>query len=693
MAEGQALKRETRSWLAVTAALAAIISVALLAWISRQYQPNVIVYVLVMAAGATFVPLALCKTRHLTSGAVLGVTVLLHVIAMWGSPAFEDDYFRFIWDGWLTLNHGTPYGTPPAAYYDSSLVPAALRPILDGVNNPDVPTIYGPVLQAFFAFMHVLAGTDAMGLRSLFSAANIALIGILLLRQPGHKVALYAWNPFAIAEIGLHIHPDGLLAATLVGAILLMRRYPLASGLLFAAAAGIKLVALAAWPLLLRAKPSAIGAAIAGLAVLYSIFFWQGGGVGLDATAIFAREWHFNALGYDLLRSAVAPDIARLGAATLAGIGIVWLHARAERDIEAALVSIFGLILLFAPAVNAWYLLWLLPFAIQGGKVWPFAACAALSLSYLTGINLEDDNLEPFAVHGVARVAELCILAAAIIWDYGRLGRNPARATVIFPLRTIPDAATAVIIPALNEERAVGQVVTNLLQAGIPGLHAVIVVDNGSSDHTSQMARAAGAVVVSEPRRGYGQACLAGLKQLPADTNIVLFADADGSDLASDAVRLVSQVVMGHADLAIGSRMLGLVEPGAMTWPQRFGNWLAPTLIRMVWGTHYTDLGPLRAIRRDSLEMLSMQDRNFGWTVEMQVRAARLGLRITELPVGYRRRIGISKISGTLSGVLKAGTKILYVVAREAFTGPPLGKPPQWRGSLAPERSQPQCVA
>jgi hypothetical protein len=134
-----------------------------------------------------------------------------------------------------------------------------------------------------------------------------------------------------------------------------------------------------------------------------------------------------------------------------------------------------------------------------------------------------------------------------------------------------------------------------------------------------------------------------------------------------DAARLVDAVVRGDAAMAIGSRMLGNVEPGAMTWPQRFGNWLAPALIRLIWGVRFTDLGPLRAIRRDALEAMHMEDRNFGWTVEMQVRAAKYGISATELPVGYRRRIGVSKISGTISGVFGAGTKILFIIAREAF--------------------------
>jgi glycosyltransferase involved in cell wall biosynthesis len=231
-----------------------------------------------------------------------------------------------------------------------------------------------------------------------------------------------------------------------------------------------------------------------------------------------------------------------------------------------------------------------------------------------------------------------------------------------------------------------------LAKAEICGLKHICVVDNGSTDKTADMARAAGAIVVHQPDRGYGAACLAGIAALPNDINIILFADADASDVPEDAARLVAAVARGDAELAIGSRMLGDVEPGAMTWPQRFGNWLAPALVRLIWGIRYTDLGPLRAIRRDALEALAMEDRNFGWTIEMQVRAAKLGIATVELPAGYRRRIGTSKISGTLSGVIGAGTKILFIIAREAFGDFGRGNRHASTSELQKDRSTGRCV-
>lgn len=221
-----------------------------------------------------------------------------------------------------------------------------------------------------------------------------------------------------------------------------------------------------------------------------------------------------------------------------------------------------------------------------------------------------------------------------------------------------------VIIPTRNEALALPSV----LPAIPPWVAEVIVVDNASTDGTPELARRLGARVVSEPRRGYGRACLAGIAALSPHVDTVLFMDGDASDRPEDMLRLLAPIAAGEAELVIGARTLG-VETGALTPQQRFGNALACLLIRLIWGVRYTDLGPFRAIRRTSLVQLGMRDETWGWTVEMQVRAARLGLLVQELPVGYRRRIGISKISGTLSGTIRAGWKILWVIGAEALDG------------------------
>jgi glycosyltransferase involved in cell wall biosynthesis len=219
-----------------------------------------------------------------------------------------------------------------------------------------------------------------------------------------------------------------------------------------------------------------------------------------------------------------------------------------------------------------------------------------------------------------------------------------------------------VVIPALNEEAAIGRVI-----ADIPAwVDRVVVADNGSRDRTADVARSAGATVVLEPERGYGAACLAALERL-GDVDVVVFLDGDYSDYPEDMAALVAPIVEDSADLVLGSRVLGVREAGSLTPQQHFGNWLATTLIRLIWGARYTDLGPFRAIGRQPLARLAMADRNYGWTVEMQVKAAEIGLRAREVPVRYRRRIGVSKVSGTISGSIRAGIKILSVIGRHAL--------------------------
>lgn len=221
------------------------------------------------------------------------------------------------------------------------------------------------------------------------------------------------------------------------------------------------------------------------------------------------------------------------------------------------------------------------------------------------------------------------------------------------------------VIPALNEEASIALVIADLP----PGrVRRVVVVDNGSTDATASRAREAGAVVVSEPQRGYGAACLAGLAELRRDPpEIVVFMDGDRSDHAGELLLLLQPIIEGHAQLVIGSRVLGQRERGALTPQARFGNALACGLLRLFWGARFTDLGPFRAIRWDALERMKMEDRDFGWTVEMQIKAARSGLPCAEVPVSYRRRIGQSKISGTLSGSVRAGWKILYLLIRHGL--------------------------
>ncbi len=221
----------------------------------------------------------------------------------------------------------------------------------------------------------------------------------------------------------------------------------------------------------------------------------------------------------------------------------------------------------------------------------------------------------------------------------------------------------AVVIPALDEETAIGALLTGIDRSLV---RDVIVGDNGSRDRTGEVARERGAAVVRIEERGYGAACAGALAALASDVETIVFMDADGSDDPAEISHLIEPIAAGRADLVIGSRALGTVEPGALTPQQRFGNWLATRLIASIYGHRYTDLGPFRAIRRDLLDRINMRDRRYGWTVEMQIRALQLAARVEEVPVRYRKRVGRSKISGTVTGVIKAGWWILYTIFRYA---------------------------
>lgn len=216
------------------------------------------------------------------------------------------------------------------------------------------------------------------------------------------------------------------------------------------------------------------------------------------------------------------------------------------------------------------------------------------------------------------------------------------------------------IIPALNEAETLGSL---LRQIPDKMFSEIVVVDNGSRDSTAEVAAAAGARVIFEPKRGYGQACASGIKKLQPSITAIAFMDADLSDDPEDLKQLVRQLETDEWDMVLGSRVLGNPEPGSLTSIQRFGNWLSTYLINLVWRVHFTDLGPMRILRRSSFDRLKLRDRSFGWNVEMQAKAAQLGFKVCELPVHYRRREhGRSKISGTVVGSARAGTKILWTI-------------------------------
>lgn len=242
----------------------------------------------------------------------------------------------------------------------------------------------------------------------------------------------------------------------------------------------------------------------------------------------------------------------------------------------------------------------------------------------------------------------------------------------------MPEAGPTVdvLIPAFDEERSLPLVLADVPH---PPVRRVVVADNNSKDATARVAREGGAVVVPAPRQGYGSACLAGLAWLRENDppDVVVFLDADYSDSPGELPWVIAPILAGEADLVIGSRVLGEREHGALLPQARAGNLVACVLIRLLYGHRYTDLGPFRAIRWSALERLRMSDPDFGWTAEMQVKALKESLSVVEVPVSYKKRVGVSKITGTVQGTIRAGYKILWTVARHALGRRPRREEPE----------------
>lgn len=224
---------------------------------------------------------------------------------------------------------------------------------------------------------------------------------------------------------------------------------------------------------------------------------------------------------------------------------------------------------------------------------------------------------------------------------------------------------TTVIIPAFNEEQSIGKVIMDIPRDVVDH---VIVVNNNSTDNTVEVAAKAGAIVLDEPRKGYGWACLKGIEHSKTlNTELVVFLDGDYSDYPEEIPDVIRPILEQDMDMVIGSRVLGEREKGSLTPQQVFGNWLATKLIRLFYGARFSDLGPFRAIRAESLEKLKMADKTYGWTIEMQIKAAKQKMRFCEVPVNYKKRIGVSKVSGTVKGTVLAGIKIIFAVFKYRF--------------------------
>ncbi|MCJ2185809.1 hypothetical protein [Novosphingobium beihaiensis] len=387
--------------------------------------------VLVLASAAMLAGAALCPAETKRSRVFL-IAAAIAAIGLCGRPLFEDDHYRYLWDGYRTATAGSPYGAAPERFEFDDSVPERFRGILDFVNNPEVPTIYGPVLEGGFYLGYLVAPGHERALRLIWALAALAMTGMLLRHFSARDVALFAWNPLLLKETYLSGHPDILVAVLLCGGWLLACRKP---GMRFAwtlgLAAATKIAALAAGPLLLLAERRLRVFAAAGAAFLipYAPFLLAGGiasdGAGLS---VFAQRWLFNPSPLYLAANAVLGGEGARLALGLAGAALaLWLLCRRSALDTQTLPPfhlLFGAVLLVSPVVNGWYLLWGLPAAVGRRLVWPWIASAALMLSYARGEVLEAAWLDPFALHPAAYAVEWSAIALALAWDGWRAWRS-----------------------------------------------------------------------------------------------------------------------------------------------------------------------------------------------------------------------------------------------------------------------------
>ena len=651
------------------------------------------------AAAGVALLITLAYMRRSASGPMVVAWILLagllmRLLAFSQPPQFESDFHRYLWDGAVTANGYNPYTIRPVDINEHrtdrlsqdvhfALLAEAGRNTLPHINHSYLTTIYPPVAQGFFALAYWISPFSTESLRAVFLGAEVGIVLLLLamlraLALPLHWIALYWWNPIPVKEFYVSAHMDGLAVLFAVAALAaVVWRWRYSGIVLLGLAIGVKLWPVVLAPILLRYGARTWRQTLAGAALLAVVAgsvtgpllaSWRNDSwSGVNA---YAQQWINNA-GFFSFLHWVANALSEHGLswwsdphpfarrATIALV-LLWMLVLSRRPLPDAasaargcMMAVGGLFVL-SPTQFPWYYTWVLPFLVLAPARALVLYTALLPLYHLH-----------YEYHWVVWFEHLPVWlligwAAWRAWSVGTTAAAPA--TRDDDYTPPPGVRIAVVIPALNEERAIGSVL-----AAVPRwVSQIVVADNGSTDRTASIARQQGATVVREPRRGYGAACLTGLAAL-RPTDIVVFLDGDFSDHPQDMGRLIAPIVRDEADMVIGSRVMGKREPGSLTIPQRFGNALACLLIWLLYGVRHTDLGPFRAIRFASLKRLNMDDRDYGWTVQMQVRAARLGLRAAEVPVSYRRRIGKSKISGTIRGVIGAGTKIISTIFREGL--------------------------
>ncbi len=410
------------------AALAAGAGYAVLAWLARAPgEPNPWAFLALagaiqLLAVGVFVLLGR-RAAALSGRRVLGYALVFRLIGVVGGPFLEDDHFRYLWDGYRFAEDGTPYGAPPEAWFGDPGVPGEYRMILDQVNNPDLPTVYGPTAQVLFLLARYLSPARITGLQILLVGFDLLLIALLLRLAPTRAVLLHAFSPLVVKEVAFAAHPDGFAVCLLFAAVVLsLRRRFSGASLILAFAVGAKVFALAAAPFVLcRAGWRHRAAFLATLTLLYLPFVLQGG-TDLSTLLVMAREWQFNAPVFGVLAMWLPDGAARIVCGTLFLSVAALLFERFRRESATVFRGdlLFGALLVLAPVVNPWYLLFVLPFSVVHPTPWAWTASGSVLLSYLTGLNLNDLSLHPYGHPDWVLPVEYGLIGLAAVAGFAR---------------------------------------------------------------------------------------------------------------------------------------------------------------------------------------------------------------------------------------------------------------------------------
>jgi alpha-1,6-mannosyltransferase len=637
-------------------------------------------------------------TRLLALHGVLaaGGLALLLLLAV---PSFTThDVQRYLWDGAVASAGLDPYRVAPDSAEALSLRAVWPTP----AEHAAYPTLYPPGALALFALSSLAGPVHGVWVwKALAIAAGIStlLVAQRLLAQRGalQHLPLLAMSPLLLLETGVGAHVDAFSTLAVVLALWAWQSGRLAwAGAAIGLGAIIKLLPMVLlWPLavalLAQRRWLALWRLLLGAGLVVALGYGLALACGLlpvGSLGLLFQRWRFGsplhaALEWLLQPAEVSAWLALLLALLLVLLllGSAWL---ARRDLARAVQLALAAPLLISPVVFPWYLSVLLPALVLRPHAVLLAWICVAPVSYEVLNAYDSSGIWAPAVWPLWAIAASWLLGAVLQRVFGQHpllaastcatvpshGRFQTQGVLAQPDQLATTLATeegcltprVAIVPAYNEAPAIVTVVQQTLALrdaqGQPLFARVIVVDNASNDATAQLARDAGAEVVFEGERGYGAACLAGLAAAP-DAGTAVFIDGDASVDLTQIAALLAPLAQG-ADLVIGARHD--CQPGAMSWPQRVGNLLASGLIRLLWRAPVSDLGPFRAMRGPALRQLGMQDRRFGWTVEMQVRAIQHGLCTVEVPVRLLPRVGRSKISGTFKGVLGAAHGIFSVI-------------------------------